>query len=89
MKITLNKNQKVFLFENYYITAKSLDACVERGWQDYFMDYFQWELDLDFDKYGFRTLKLKHIENETYLDFDYVIGLNFHGNDLKQLQSIK
>ena len=36
----LNKKQKQFLFDNYYVTAKVLDACVEEGWQNYFIKWF-------------------------------------------------
>ena len=36
----LNNKQKQFLFDNYYVTSKVLDALVYKGWQDYFIKNF-------------------------------------------------
>jgi len=89
----LNKKQKQFLFENCYITSKVLDACVEKGWQDYFIKCFDWELDGK-DQYGFDKLYL--IDNgksilgkDTKGDICYRIGLNFQDNDYNILLSLK
>ena len=88
----LNKAQKKFLFANYYVTAKVLDACVEEGWQDYFMDYFDWSLE-GRDQQGFEKLYL--IDNgksvlgkATTGDICYRIGLNFQGSDFETLKSL-
>ncbi len=89
-KIILTRNQKVFLFKQRYVTAKTLDAAVEEGWQDFYIDCFDWELDLEYNRYGFRDLEL--IENDPILPGDpiiHTIGLNFQGEDLKTLLSIK
>ena len=68
----LNKQQKEWLFENQYVTAKTLDACVEPGWKNYFIKCFNWELNLDTDPYGFNRLYLKDKKSgEIY----YTIGL--------------
>ena len=45
MVMVLNKKQKKFLFENLYVTAKTLDADIEEGWISYFINYFEWKLD--------------------------------------------
>ena len=78
----LNKKQKQFLFDNYYVTAKVLDACVEEGWQNYFIKWFTWELSLNEDMYGFNRLYLRDKDNG---DIEYTIGLNFQNNDLQTL----
>ena len=78
----LNKKQKQFLFDNYYVTTKVLDACVEEGWQNYFIKWFNWELSLNEDMYGFNRLYLKDKDNG---DIEYTIGLNFQNNDLQTL----
>ena len=41
----LNNTQKRFLFDNCYVTSKVLDACVEPGWQEYFIRSFNWLID--------------------------------------------
>jgi len=81
----LNKKQKEFLFEKYYVTAKVLDACVEDGWQNYFIKWFNWELKTELDQYGFHRLYLKDKDDGT---IEYTIGLNFHDNDLELLKSL-
>ena len=78
----LNKNQKQYLFDNYYVTAKVLDACVEKGWQNYFIKNFNWELNLELDQFGFNKLYLVDKESG---DYEYIIGLNFQENDLQTL----
>ena len=78
----LNKKQKQFLFAHYYVTAKVLDACVEEGWQDYFIKFFDWQLNLELDHFGFNKLYL--VDKDTK-DYSYIIGLNFQENDLQTL----
>ena len=89
----LNKQQKQFLFDNYYVTAKVLDACVEPGWQDYFIKCFDWSLEGK-DQYGFEKLYL--IDNGKSVlgdlnkgDICYRIGLNFQGSDFTKLKALK
>ena len=89
----LNKAQKEFLFENYYVTAKVLDACEEKGWKDFFIKYYDWSLEGK-DQYGFEKLYLtdngKSIFGaKTKGDICYRIGLNFQGNDYKTLKTLK
>ncbi|MBP5468167.1 MAG: hypothetical protein J6Z11_02860 [Candidatus Riflebacteria bacterium] len=81
----LNKFQKQFLFENYYATAKVLDACVEPGWQNYFIKHFDWKLEdvqerWSGQKYG--QLKLVDKEDKRVV-YDYMVI--FQGNDYFRL----
>ena len=84
----LNKQQKQFLFDNYYVTARVLDAAVEPGWKDYFIKCFNWSLANMWEgksgqKYG--TLKLIDKKDK---DFTYDIGLIFQGNDYFKLLNL-
>ena len=81
----LNNKQKQFLFDNHYVNAKVLDACVEEGWQNYFIKWFEWEL-AGKDMYGFERLYLKDKDNG---NIEYTIGLNFHDDDYNRLLEIK
>ena len=81
--IKLNKKQKRFLFENYYVTAKVLDSLETKGWQDFFINHYQWELN-GRDQYGFERLYLKDEDG-----ISYTIGLNFQDDDYDKLLSIK
>lgn len=81
----LNNKQKQFLFDNYYVTAKVLDALVYEGWQNYFIKSFDWEL-AGKDIYGFERLYLKDKKSK---DIEYTIGLNFQDNDYQKLLEIK
>jgi len=87
----LNKKQKQYLFDNYYVTAKVLDACLEAGWKDYFINYFDWSLEGK-DQYGFEKLYLIN-NGKSKLgkkgDIEYRIGLNFHDDDYYTLLDIK
>lgn len=89
----LNKKQKQFLFENYYVDSRVLDAALEPGWQNYFIRCFDWKL-VDIgerwsgQKYG--TVKLvdngKSIMGKaTKGEVDYTINLIFQGNDYFRL----
>lgn len=88
----LNKKQKQFLFDNCYVTAKVLDACVEKGWQDFFIKCFDWSLE-GIDQYGFEKLYL--IDNGKSVlgdlnkgDICYRVGLNFQDDDYNKLMSL-
>lgn len=81
----LNKSQKQFLFDNYYVTAETLDACVESGWKDYFIKYFDWSLEGK-DQYGFEKL---YLIDKNSKDIEYRLGLNFQGSDFKTLKNLK
>ena len=78
----LNKKQKQFLFEKHYVNAKVLDACIEEGWQNYFIKNFNWQLNLELDHFGFNKLYLADKDSG---DYEYIIGLNFQENDLQTL----
>ena len=78
--IKLNNEQKQFLFDNYYVNAKVLDACVEEGWQNYFIKNFDWVLEGK-DRYGFEILTIVNKKS----DFQYEVRLNFQGTDYKKL----
>jgi len=92
----LNKKQKQFLFENYYVDSRVLDAALEPGWQNYFIRCFDWKLEdvqerWSGQKYG--TLKL--IDNgksimgaATKGEVDYTIDLIFQGNDYETLRKV-
>jgi len=81
----LNKNQKHFLFDNYYITTKTLDAVVHDGWENYFINNFVWEL-VGKDRYGLERLYLKDKKTG---DIEYTLGLIFQDNDYNILLDIK
>lgn len=42
--LQLNNIQKQWLFDKHYLTAKVLDAAIEPGWQDYFINHFNWNI---------------------------------------------
>ena len=81
----LNKSQKQFLFDNYYVTAETLDACVEPGWKDYFIKSFDWSLEGK-DQYGFEKL---YLIDKNSKDIEYRLGLNFQGSDFETLKNLK
>lgn len=94
----LNKKQKQFLFDNYYVDSRVLDAALEPGWQDYFIRCFDWKLeDINRREVGSRqyygTLKLidngKSIMGKaTKGEVDYTIDLIFQGNDYETLRKV-
>lgn len=86
--MTLNKKQKQFLFDNGYVTTKTLDAAIEEGWKDYFMDCYKWKLE-GTDLYGFTQLFLVSNNNFSKGEVDYKLGLNFHDNDYQKLIALK
>jgi hypothetical protein len=83
MTITLTNEQKQFLFKEDYVNNKTLDSLTYEGWQNYFINGFEWVLRTNLNKWGFNTLKL-FIDNNEW----YSIELNFQGDDLKKLLNI-
>ena len=84
----LNNQQKQFLFNNCYLTAKTLDAAVEPGWQNYFIKCFDWNLvdireSYSGQKYG--TLRLVDKDDK---DFTYEFKLIFQGNNYETLTNL-
>lgn len=87
MAMVLNKKQKKFLFENHYVTAKTLDADVEIGWTSYFINYFEWKLENVEMVCGGREYdaRLKIIGKR---DIAYDILLFFTDNDYYELVNL-
>ena len=86
MFIKLNKKQKQFLFDNFYVDSKALDAAADyKGWQNYFIDDFEWHLDLNKTWARMNNLKLINEEGDITYDFD----LNFQKNDLNDLLNLR
>ena len=86
MKLTLNDNQKKFLLKEYYVDAQALDACRERGWEDYFIKYFNWVLELELNCWNMRLIQFIDIEtNEIIIEYN----LNFQNDDFDKLLKIK
>ena len=83
MKLNLNDNQKQFLFDEYYVDSKVLDALTYKGWEKYFIKNFIWKLTIIPN--GWSELVLINIETP---EIEYNISLNFQGNDLEKLLSI-
>lgn len=81
----LNDRQKQFLVDNDYITTKVLDSLTHKGWERYFIENFEWKLDLHLNNWGMNDLVLTDREN----DITYDVMLNFQGNDLQELLLIK
>ena len=86
MLITLNDKQKQFLFDNRYVTRKTLDSLSYDGWEKFFIKNFYWKLETDLNRWRMRGLVL--ISKETG-EIDYEVELNFQGNDLKTLLEIR
>lgn len=82
----LNTKQKQFLFDEYYVDAKVLDALTYKGWQDYFIKDFTWDLDTESNWYGFNELVLVNKKDK---DISYRVDLNFQGNDLDILLGLE
>lgn len=82
----LNTKQKQFLFDEYYVDARVLDALTYKGWQDYFIKDFTWDLDTESNWYGFNELVLV---NKKDSDISYRVDLNFQGNDLDILLGLE
>ena len=81
----LNKNQKKFLFDNYYLDSKMLDSLVYKGWENFWIDGFKFELDTNLNRWNMRTLSLVDKDlNYEVMSFD----LNFQENDFDELLKI-
>lgn len=75
---TLNNKQKHFLVDNEYVTRKSVDSLNTINWEDYYIDNFEWKLDLSYNRYYMNDLIL--INKDTNEE-DFRIMLNFQVND--------
>lgn len=82
----LNDRQKQFLIDNDYITTKVLDSLTHKGWERYFIENFEWKLDLHSNNWNMNDLILVNKETN---EVDYEPMLNFQGNDLQELLLIK
>ena len=95
----LNTKQKQFLFDNYYVDAKVLDACVEKGWQDFYIKRYDWKLeDIQRREFGSRQYygQLRLVDNgksifgaKTKGTIDHDIMLIFQDNDYETLKTLK
>ena len=66
--LILNKNQKQFLFDAKYVNSKVLDAAVEPGWEQYFINNFTWKVATSPEN-GFKTLIIADKRNpEVYYE---------------------
>ena len=82
----LNDNQKKFLFENYYVTSKTLDSLTYEGWENYWIKNFDFELDTNLNRWNMRTLKIFDKESlKIFIETD----LNFQENDFEVLIEIE
>ena len=54
----LNDSQKRFLFDTYYIDARVLDSLTYKGWEDYWINNFDFELEVNKNRFNMRTLRL-------------------------------
>ncbi len=85
MDFLLTDKQKQFLFDEYYIDSKGLDAAVYKGWQNYFIDNFDWKLvDIGThargQKYGTLILTAKKDKSVRYESL-----VIFQGDDYNKL----
>ena len=85
MKLILNNKQKQFLFDNYYVDAKVLDSLVYKGWENYWINNYEFELDTTLNKWNMRTLTLVDKDN---MCRDIEFDLNFQDNDFETLLKI-
>jgi hypothetical protein len=81
----LNDRQKQFLVDWGYVTPKTLDSLTHKGWENYFIKNFDWELDLHLNNWGMNDLVLTDREN----DITYEVMLNFQGGDLSDMLHIR
>jgi hypothetical protein len=88
----LNDKQKQFLVDWGYITPKTLDSLTHKGWENYFIENFDWELDLHLNHWGMNDLVLTE-KVPSYPDIDYEIKydvmLNFQGGDLSDMLNLR
>lgn len=81
----LNDNQKRFLFDTYYIDARVLDSLTYKGWEDYWINNFDFELEVNKNRFNMRTLRL--IDKDTK-EVSTEFNLNLQGNDFETLLKI-
>jgi hypothetical protein len=81
----LNNNQKRFLFDTYYIDARVLDSLTYKGWEDYWINNFDFELEVNKNRFNMRTLRL--IDKDTE-EVSTEFNLNLQGNDFETLLKI-
>ena len=81
----LNDNQKRFLFDTYYIDARVLDSLTYKGWEDYWINNFDFELEVNKNRFNMRTLRL--IDKDTK-EVSTEFNLNIQGNDFETLLKI-
>ena len=82
----LSKKQKQFMFDHYYADAKVLDACIEDGWQNYFIKCFDWKLENVQERWsGQKYGQLKLIDkDDKRVVYDYMVI--FQDNDYELLK---
>lgn len=83
--IKLNRKQIEFLLGQGYIDSKCLDAPHKIGWQDYFIDNFDWSFDMAFNPFGFNDVLL---QDKTTKEVVYDPMINLQGNDLMKLLNL-
>lgn len=81
----LNDNQKRFLFDTYYIDARVLDSLTYKGWEEYWINNFDFELEVNKNRFNMRTLRL--IDKDTK-EVSTEFNLNLQGNDFETLLKI-
>ena len=74
MVISLNEKQKMFLFEKGYVTGKTLDSWSYEGWEKYFVDNFDWQLNTSFNWFKMRDLML--YSRRDSLDYELAVNLD-------------
>jgi len=79
----LHNEQKQWLFDKGYVDAKVLDACVENGWQTYYVNCFNWLVDNEGNN-GWYHLILQSKESG---NISYNIEINLR-KDYEKLMSI-
>ena len=88
----LNDKQKQFLVDWGYITPKTLDSLTHKGWENYFIKNFDWELDLHLNKWRMNDLVLtEKVPSYPEIDYEikYNVMLNFQGGDLSDMLNIR
>ena len=81
----LNDNQKRFLFDTYYIDAIVLDSLIYKGWEEYWINNFDFELEVNKNRFNMRTLRL--IDKDTK-EVSAEFNLNLQKNDFETLSKI-
>lgn len=89
MKIKLNDNQKKFLIDNGYVTAKSVDAVNHNKLYTYFMVEYDWILDTELNRFYMNDLVLEPKTKMYNFDFNYELFVNFQDDDYNLLLNIK